>query len=99
MPPRNTNSIASAPYSYATTTGSAWSAVDWDGDITTPRTNLTMADLQPTYVTHTPSIVTTDMMEMYINRIYKLILEHTKLDISEEEFMDVVMGRKLCSDD
>ena len=37
-------------------------------------------------------VVTQDDINDLINKIYSIITEHTKIDITEEEFMNIIKG-------
>ena len=77
---------------YTTSTSSAWTATDWRTSITADP--ITVNGNVPVYY-DAPSIemkkiVTNDELEHFSQKIYKIIAEHTRIDISEEEFMTIL---------
>lgn len=76
---------------YTTSTSSAWIPNDCTNITANP---ITINDNIPTYY-DAPSIemkkiVTNDELEHFSQKIYKIIAEHTRIDISEEEFMTIL---------
>ena len=51
--------------------------------ITNEITNFNFADI---------SFVTKKDLDLFAKRIYRIISDHTKIDISEDEFMDILKG-------
>ena len=39
-----------------------------------------------------PTFVTSRELDDFVKKIYKIIKDHTYIDISEEEFMDIIKG-------
>ena len=83
----------------ATTAATTW---DWtidnprDWTVTIPANAIGVPEIHTytagnTYTyTESPRLVTTEDLNKFANRIYEIISEHAKLDISEEEFMNLL---------
>lgn len=42
------------------------------------------------YISIEPAFVTNEDLNKFTKKIYEIITEHTKIDISEEEFMNII---------
>lgn len=45
-----------------------------------------------------PKVITQEDINDLINKLYSIISEHTKIDITEEEFMSIIKGEKYEQD-
>lgn len=92
MPPINYDNTPI--YTYATTTTDAYTTINTDR-INRPITFDTITydadDVATTYTPlNVPRMVTMNDMENWFKKIYKIISEHTHIDISEEEFLNIL---------
>ena len=63
----------------------------WDYNTwTTTTTNTDYVTAWNTNAWTIPNYVTEDRMKELLDKIYKIIEEHTKIDISEEEFLAIL---------
>lgn len=79
---------------YTTSTSSAWVPTDPLSRTSITADSITVNGSVPVYY-DAPSIemkkiVTNDELEHFSQKIYKIIAEHTKINISEEEFMTIL---------
>lgn len=80
--------------------------VNWEDFITTPAvdyatalndyrntvtTNAYTVTLEPDRTYTAAHIVSSEELDAFAHRLYKIIEDHTPIDISEEEFMELIM--------
>ena len=64
----------------------------WDTATTAWVNANTIGYTVPTIQTIDSYFVTKDALKEFADKLYKVIEEHTKIDISEEEFMNIMKG-------
>ena len=64
----------------------------WDTTTTAWTNTNTIGYTVPTIQTMDNYFVTKDELKEFADKLYKVIEEHTKIDISEEEFMNIMKG-------
>ena len=74
------------------------------GNIVMPETHLTINpdDLRATVAPNVvgvnttfydaPAYITSNDLDKFAEKVYRIIADHTKIDISEDEFMDIIKG-------
>lgn len=75
------------------TSGTYWNTATWDN---LTATTTTATDYFPNVLSNSrydfsgPKVITSRDLEDFAHRIYRIITEHTRIDITEEEFMEIL---------
>ena len=94
MPPRTGDTLGPFAFTYTTDTNTPTPTYDWTVPITAAHTDAKAFTWEPVISATTTSFVTTELLRCELDKlskkIYEIISEHTKLDISEDEFMNIL---------